>query len=60
MAILKDGTVWGWGEAKLGQLGCGKQREVRLPQQIKFPEDQGGFIQCSAGSGHSVALTQNG
>lgn len=24
LAITKDGSVWGWGESKLGQLGMGK------------------------------------
>jgi len=28
LAITKDGSLWGWGEAKLGQLGMGKQRIV--------------------------------
>ncbi len=61
LAITKDGSFWGWGEAKLGQLGCGKQREVRLPQKIEFNHEKGGdFVQCAAGYGHSVALNKTG
>ena len=51
LVILRDGSVWGWGEAKLGQIGVGKQREVRLPHQIIFPNNQGNFVQCAAGDG---------
>lgn len=61
MAITKDGSVWGWGEAKLGQLGMGKQRHVLLPTKIAFEEQSANnFVQCSAGYGHSAALTQDG
>lgn len=34
LAITRDNQLYGWGEAKMGQLGIGKQREVRLPRQI--------------------------
>lgn len=40
LAITKDGSLWGWGEAKMGQLGCGKQRIVQLPQRIAVRESE--------------------
>lgn len=38
LAITKDGNLWGWGEAKLGQLGIGKHRIVQLPTRIPVCE----------------------
>ena len=61
LAITKDGSVWGWGEAKLGQLGMGKQTRALLPQRIAFSQDEArNFVQCAAGYGHSSALTEDG
>ena len=31
LAIVDDGTLYAWGEARMGQLGIGKQQIVRLP-----------------------------
>lgn len=28
LAITNDNLLWGWGEAKLGQLGIGKHRMI--------------------------------
>jgi len=39
LAITRDGNLYGWGEAKMGQLGLGKQREVRIPQRIPIIEE---------------------
>lgn len=64
LAITNDGAMYGWGEARMGQLGIGKHRDVRTPVQIRFPKASDGsnvFIQsCSAGQGHSAALTNRG
>lgn len=38
LAITRDGKLFGWGEAKMGQLGLGKMRDIRLPQQIHITE----------------------
>ena len=34
LAVTDDGAMWGWGEARMGQLGCDKHREIRTPRQI--------------------------
>ena len=42
LAVSQEGELFGWGEARLGQLGCGKQSVVFLPQKISVrecPED---------------------
>lgn len=64
LAVTDDGAMWGWGEARMGQLGCDKHREIRTPQRIQFPQDSEGnqpkIKSCSAGYGHTAALTDNG
>lgn len=65
LAITKEGHLYGWGEAKMGQLGSGKgQREVRRPQRIPIlpegSEQEQSVVACSAGFGHSACLTQSG
>ena len=56
--------MYGWGEARLGQLGLDKHREVRVPTQIRFPKNDDGsnvaIKSCSAGFGHTAALTNRG
>ena len=52
--------MFSWGEAKMGQLGLGRFREVRTPKQIEFPEHNVNIQTCSAGFGHTVALTDSG
>ena len=56
--------MYGWGEARLGQLGIDKHRDVRLPTQIRFPPASDGsnvlISSCSAGFGHSTALSNRG
>ncbi len=42
LAVSETGELFGWGEARLGQLGCGKQSIVYVPQKICVkdpPED---------------------
>ena len=39
MAITDKGEMYSWGEAKLGQLGLGRHREIRTPQMIQFPDE---------------------
>ncbi|MFO0003235.1 MAG: hypothetical protein ACK559_19110 [bacterium] len=34
LAVTDRGDMFSWGEAKMGQLGVGRYREVRTPQQI--------------------------
>lgn len=48
----------------MGQLGLGKQREIRLPARIPIVDEETGqeqrVVACSAGFGHSAALTEDG
>ena len=64
LAIVDNGTMYAWGEARMGQLGFGKQQIVRLPTKVNFPPDDNGqtvrIKACSAGFGHTTALTDNG
>lgn len=64
LAITKEGLLYGWGEAKMGQLGLGKQREIRIPQRIPIVEEESKqehkVVSCSAGFGHTACLTESG
>ena len=61
LAVTEKGEMFSWGEAKLGQLGVGRHREVRTPKQIDFPPSEDGepvrIKSCAAGFGHSAALS---
>ena len=53
-AVLEDGTVWGWGSSKRGQLGLGQGTVHALkPQRLPGLE---GITEVSAGWGHACAL----
>lgn len=53
-AVLTDGTVWGWGSSKRGQLGLGPGLVQALhPQRLPGLE---GITSVSAGWGHACAL----
>ena len=64
LAITSDKHLYGWGEAKMGQLGLGKMREVRTPMRImitdKASNQEHGVVDCSAGFGHSSCITESG
>ena len=64
LAITKDGVLYGWGEAKMGQLGLGKQREIKTPEVIPIIEEETKqeqkVVGCSAGFGHTACLTESG
>lgn len=38
--VAEDGELYGWGEARLGQLGCGKQSLVFQPQKINLKTNE--------------------
>ncbi|KAL3146508.1 hypothetical protein ABBQ32_000759 [Trebouxia sp. C0010 RCD-2024] len=57
-AVLTDGTVWGWGSSKRGQLGLGPGLVQALhPQRLPGLE---GITSVSAGWGHACALREDG
>ena len=57
--LKSDGTVWAWGMNTLGQLGSGTPlwETPESPVQVSGLSD---VIAISAGSGHSLALKQDG
>lgn len=59
LAVTDQGEMFSWGEAKMGQLGLGRFREVRTPRQIEFPNNAQ-IVTCEAGFGHTVALSTQG
>jgi len=56
-AIKENGTLWGWGQNDLGQLGDGTQVDKLIPTQIGIESN---WIMVSAGQRHTVALKNNG
>jgi hypothetical protein len=48
----------------MGQLGLGKQREVKTPVRIPIIDESGSaehrVVDCSAGYGHTACITENG
>ncbi len=54
---LKNGTVYAWGKNDYGQLGDGGRSSSRVPVQVANLHN---VIAISAGSGHSLALTEGG
>lgn len=65
LAIVEDGSLYAWGEARMGQLGIGVAQVVRTPQHVSFPPDEqtGQVVKiksCSAGFGHTAALSDKG
>jgi len=65
LAITDEGSMYAWGEAKLGQLGTGrKHRDLRTPTQVQFPKEENEaevrIRSCSAGFGHTAALSEHG
>jgi alpha-tubulin suppressor-like RCC1 family protein len=58
LAVLADGTVWGWGDDTFGQLGDGNTGDNRYaPVQA---EGLDGVTAVAAGSSHSLALRSDG
>lgn len=49
-AITNDGELYGWGEARLGQLGCGKQSLVFIPQRIAIKDKEEAIMRQSHSS----------
>ena len=50
LAVTQEGDLYGWGEARLGQLGCGKQSLIHLPQQILVKDIEEDIMQKSHSS----------
>ncbi|MFF2532342.1 hypothetical protein ACFVS2_25870 [Brevibacillus sp. NPDC058079] len=60
MVLKNDGTVWGWGSSKDGELGngtTGYPQYVTSPVQAKNLSD---VVSLSSGGGHSLAVKEDG
>eukprot|EP00268_Persea_americana_P066002 TRINITY_DN8903_c0_g1_i3.p1 TRINITY_DN8903_c0_g1~~TRINITY_DN8903_c0_g1_i3.p1 ORF type:complete len:194 (+),score=46.61 TRINITY_DN8903_c0_g1_i3:214-795(+) len=56
MAFTSDGSLYGWGWNKFGQIGIGDSDDRCSPVQVKFPQDQK-VVQISCGWRHTLAVT---
>ena len=56
MAITSDGTLWGWGGNRFGQLGTGTTEDSR-PRPARIMDD---VIAVSAGYLYTMAITSDG
>lgn len=57
LAIKTDGTLWGWGDGRLGQIGTGSYASKSTPVQIGTDND---WAQVSLGNNFTIALKTNG
>lgn len=57
IAIKKDGTLWGWGGANVGQLGDGSTKNKNYPLQIDSTTT---WLDIEAGIAHTIAIKADG
>lgn len=57
LALRSDGTVWGWGDNRRGQLGNGTQDHTSAPVQVSGLAD---VVAIAAGGDNSYALSADG
>lgn len=55
LAILRNGSVWGWGAGHWGQLGDGSTTDSRVPVQVEVPAGVS-FVQINSGGYCSYAI----
>ncbi|MCL2464863.1 MAG: Ig-like domain-containing protein, partial [Micrococcales bacterium] len=61
VALLSDGTVWGWGQNTSGQLGSGTTGGVAKPYlPVRGLLTGVDVVQIAAGTSHTVALASDG
>ena len=64
LALARDGTIWGWGANKHGQLGIGNPANpLVLPVRVKDAaavHELGNVTAVAAGSWHSLAVRADG
>ncbi len=57
LAIKNDGTLWGWGDGRLGQLGIGTYSSPATPKQVGTDSD---WAAVSLGNSFTIALKKDG
>jgi alpha-tubulin suppressor-like RCC1 family protein len=57
LALKTDGTLWGWGYNRVGQLGIGNITDVSSPVQVGTLTS---WSQVSAGYTHALAIKKDG
>jgi RHS repeat-associated protein len=62
VALKSDGTVWGWGYNRYGQLGNGSNTDSSVPVQVITGNHSflTGVTKIAAGNYHSLALKSDG
>lgn len=56
-AIKTDGTLWAWGDGRMGQLGVGSYASKSTPTQVGTDTD---WAQVSMGNNFTIALKKDG
>jgi alpha-tubulin suppressor-like RCC1 family protein len=59
LALLRDGSLWAWGDNCNGQLGSGDIENVHTPKKVEFPEpvEISGF---GCGCFHTFVISKKG
>lgn len=57
LALKTDGTLWSWGDGRLGQLGLGSYSSQSTPVQVGTDTD---WAQVSVGNNFTIALKTDG
>lgn len=57
IALKGDGTVWGWGNNKFGQLGIGSTITTEIPTKVNGLQN---VKMVASGSNHTLALKEDG
>ena len=59
IAVLRDGSVWAWGNNDRGQLGIGGPVDSHVPVQVHVP-NQTTFVRVNSGGYASYAIDSTG
>jgi len=57
LGLRSDGTVWGWGQNDLGELGDGSVVDAHAPVQVPVPS---GMVGVAAGGAGGLAVRSDG
>jgi alpha-tubulin suppressor-like RCC1 family protein len=59
IAVLRNGTVWAWGNNQRGQLGIGSRTDSAVPVKVKVPKGVS-FVKVNSGGDTSYAIDSTG